>query len=723
MRGLLLSLLLLLGAPAAIAQPSPCGWNASRCLVAPSGSTTPRSLAARAADAPSVLDFGGDSTGASDVTAALNTIIANAISSGVNYVSLTPGGVYATSTRGVQGADGNTYYNLLISNASNGLTLDCKGSTLLNTGGQTSPDYSATIMVQNSSHITLKDCLFDDRYLPFAQGVLTNVGSTYADFTIDPAYAFSWTTIDGVEQRIAAPGTSALPAGYPVSLNLFAPNARAVSSLGSNVYRVDYSNDMSALAGLNISSSYLLMHNKYTRPAIMGYKVTDFVLDGDRIYAAAGPGVSTLLGTDLRTRNGFGTYIKPGTTRWMSVNADDHIRFQSGAAEFIDSHFEGNGDDGLNVFGDYSPVTAAANATHITILIPVPGYSFGVGDTLQAINSSGVLQGTATVQSATCTSSCVITLSAPGFVGIDTTWAVTDQTQSPTLTVRGSTFSRIRGHGVVYNALNATLQNNNFSYITQGAIFCPAPAYTYGASFLQGPYCDVSHLSGNVAYFVNFQSYLSSWQGLGGDPAVYEIYVQNLAGTAFASAVQLSVIDSKNNYCSSTNNYCYYYAGAESINSLGDYSRAYALNFQTTNFGTPAAEYIGVTTLAEACPRTANAAQLTVLYGVGYTGEHVSICQPTGTYTITATNAGSTTIANDAGTVLIKGAVASYTVTLPAAPTDKQLVAMTFQGAITTLTVNANSGQTKSGTVSTAAASTAVKYIYDSSSAVWTLTN
>jgi archaellum component FlaF (FlaF/FlaG flagellin family) len=672
---------------------------------------------------PSTLAFVGDASGATDVTAALNTFIANAIAAGRKTVTLSPGGVYAISTRGVQGADGNTYYNLLINNATAGFTLDCKGATLLNTGGQTSPDFSVTIMVQNSSHVTLKDCIYDDRYLQFAQGVLTNVGSTYADFTIDPDYAFSWTTIDGVEQRIAAPGTSTLPAGYPVSLNLFAPNDRAVTNLGSNVYRVDYSADLSALAALSMSSSYLLMHNKVTRSAIMGYKVTDFVLDGGRIYAAAGHGISTLLGTDIRTLNGFGTYIKPGTTRWMSTNADDHIRFQSGTADFSEFHAEGNGDDGLNIFGDYSPVTVATDATHITILLPVPGYSFNVGDTLQAINSSGVLQGTATVQSSTCTTSCSIVLSGAGFVGIATTWAVTDQTQSPTLTVRNGTFSRIRGHGVVYNALVATFQNNSFSYITQGAIFCPAPAYTYQASFLQGPYCDVTHLSGNVANFVNFENYLSSWRGLGGDPAVYEIYVQNLAGDTFASATQLSVIDSKNNFCSSTNNYCYYYAGSSAIASLNDYSRSFALNFQTANFGTLAAEYIGVTAFAEVCPRVANAVKQSVLYGVGYTGEHVSICQPTGTYTITATNAGSVTIANDASNVLIKGAVASYTVTLPAAPTDKQLVSLIFQGGITTLTVNANSGQTKSGSVSTAAANVAVRYIYDSSSAVWTMTN
>jgi hypothetical protein len=90
MRGLLIALLLLVAAPA-MAQvasqpgPGPCPFGASSCQTTATGSTTPRTLAARAADVVNIVDFGAKCDGTTDDTAAINAAFAVVRARSVNY--------------------------------------------------------------------------------------------------------------------------------------------------------------------------------------------------------------------------------------------------------------------------------------------------------------------------------------------------------------------------------------------------------------------------------------------------------------------------------------------------------------------------------------------------------------------------------------------------------------------------------------------------------------
>jgi hypothetical protein len=86
---------------------------------------------------------------------------------------------------------------------------------------------------------------------------------------------------------------------------------------------------------------------------------------------------------------------------------------------------------------------------------------------------------------------------------------------------------------------------------------------------------------------------------------------------------------------------------------------------------------------------------------------------------VVAANAGSHTIGNTSQGVVLEPAapIATFTVTMPAAPTDGQVAYITTTEVITTLTINANAGQSIAG--SAASANGAFTYTYRSSNTTW----
>ncbi len=81
---------------------------------------------------------------------------------------------------------------------------------------------------------------------------------------------------------------------------------------------------------------------------------------------------------------------------------------------------------------------------------------------------------------------------------------------------------------------------------------------------------------------------------------------------------------------------------------------------------------------------------------------------------------GAVPINNNVEHVIIDaGAQSAITVTMPSAPANGQLVTISFVGAITTLTLNANSGQTITGNPATAAANSFVSFIYRTTNTKW----
>jgi hypothetical protein len=84
------------------------------------------------------------------------------------------------------------------------------------------------------------------------------------------------------------------------------------------------------------------------------------------------------------------------------------------------------------------------------------------------------------------------------------------------------------------------------------------------------------------------------------------------------------------------------------------------------------------------------------------------------------TSTGNFTIANNIGHQIVDaGTQTTLTVTMPSSPINGQVITIAFVGAITTLSVVANSGQTLDGTPTSAALNAFASWIYLTATATW----
>ena len=84
-------------------------------------------------------------------------------------------------------------------------------------------------------------------------------------------------------------------------------------------------------------------------------------------------------------------------------------------------------------------------------------------------------------------------------------------------------------------------------------------------------------------------------------------------------------------------------------------------------------------------------------------------------------NAFTETVGNSDDVVIFynAGAIATGTITMPAAPLDGQVVRLSFAMTITTLTVSPNAGQSILGAPTTATVSTGYAFVYRSANTTW----
>jgi hypothetical protein len=88
---------------------------------------------------------------------------------------------------------------------------------------------------------------------------------------------------------------------------------------------------------------------------------------------------------------------------------------------------------------------------------------------------------------------------------------------------------------------------------------------------------------------------------------------------------------------------------------------------------------------------------------------------------VVATTGGSTTINNGANYLVLNpsGTLATYSVTMPASPSDGQPVTITSSQAITALTISPNSGQTITNPITTLVQGSATRFIYVATDTNW----
>lgn len=88
---------------------------------------------------------------------------------------------------------------------------------------------------------------------------------------------------------------------------------------------------------------------------------------------------------------------------------------------------------------------------------------------------------------------------------------------------------------------------------------------------------------------------------------------------------------------------------------------------------------------------------------------------------VTPSTGFSNTVANSTGVYIISpaGTLATGTITMPAAPVDKQRVVITTTQTITALTHNPNTGQTLKGALTTLTANSSGTWVYRSTDTTW----
>ena len=95
---------------------------------------------------------------------------------------------------------------------------------------------------------------------------------------------------------------------------------------------------------------------------------------------------------------------------------------------------------------------------------------------------------------------------------------------------------------------------------------------------------------------------------------------------------------------------------------------------------------------------------------------------PDGALQVATPTTGTTVTVNDNAAALIlkhTATIATLTIVLPANPLNGQIVCIGTRSTVTTLTLNANTGQTRYGNPTTIAATTPVAFIYEAATLSW----
>ena len=514
-----------------------------------------------------VYDFGTTSSAtAAATTAALNTAIAAAIAAGSPVLSLAANGTFNIATTGVNAEDG-LRTSIKIASARN-FTLDCRGSTLvMNTGARST--FSKSLWITGSKNVTVRNCRFDWLQLPYTQATLTAINATTADFTIDAAYpVVGWTTVQQIEEF--TPSTIAnVPAAWVKYIFSVGGGNRALTSLGSNVYRVDFSTgaDLAALALLTVGHSYLITAQNYGAEAIWAYDVDGLTIDNVQCFTVAGECFRSWGGSDINVVNGTGARLPPGSTRWRSVTSSAIFPgFTRGLLNIKNPIDQSGGDDGIDVYGLTYPINTVTDLKHFVLgAIQIPGYTPLAGDTLQFLDTTGQSKGTAIVSTVTGTGPYTVVTSTNAPAGLATTWIAADVSAIPAhLLVSGGQFDHLRGSAVKSNAQSSLIQENYFGHLSGSAVLIDSMI----SLFPEGP----------IAKNITIANNVSEHNNLVGNPADFSVIAYSLDGTIDAPAGTIDGVTITGNVCRNTTNMCVFVNGAKNVTVTGNSFQNWATN-------------------------------------------------------------------------------------------------------------------------------------------------
>ena len=226
------------------------------------------------------------------------------------------------------------------------------------------PDPAATTLMiyglrgafalSNCSNVRVRNIQIDMNRLPYTYGQCTAATETSFTLKFDPArYPFdapvpdyllkvqSVMGFDPKNWRMAHDPVDIYTTASPYSANLAAPNLLEIKGGGSANH-------------IKVGDWYVLRHMVYGPGGFSTSGCSQLDIENVQLYTIPGMGFVNSQTKDIHLKN-CGVRWRPG--RPMSITADaSHFNECSGVVHLDGAHFEGQGDDGLNVHGMFHDV-------------------------------------------------------------------------------------------------------------------------------------------------------------------------------------------------------------------------------------------------------------------------------------------------------------------------------------------------------------------------------
>ncbi|MEO0377046.1 MAG: right-handed parallel beta-helix repeat-containing protein [Cyanobacteria bacterium P01_A01_bin.17] len=322
----------------------------------------------------SVSDYGAYPNDGIDDTEAIRLAIADADPSGSKLV-FQPG-QYDISGQEAGHPAGHYFSIFNINNYSN-LSIEGNGAIF------SAQQWATIFRITHSQNIRIKDLTIDwDKSLPFTAGEVINREGEIVDVRIEPPHpirsglaAQTFHQYNPTEDRLADNGYDI----YQLK------ETRPCEVVESDILRCYLSSENQS-ANLPVGSHTIVRHQVYGYDSFQFVDVSGAYIDNVKIYSAPGMGVYSMNSEDFKIRN-LAVKIKPESGRWLSTTADAvHFANSRGTLDVKDIHFEGMGDDGLNVHTFYLELVERLDSNTVHLRRPADRYNhaaelqFRVGD-------------------------------------------------------------------------------------------------------------------------------------------------------------------------------------------------------------------------------------------------------------------------------------------------------------------------------------------------------